>query len=240
MKRLLFIMLMLPCAVGSMNAPVPPAQWLALTMQQVIHQWRDPLCYALLLWFCALLVGLPAWRSLAACLGISALFWQWARLWHSAFIFQLNASQTFLPGIGLVAVGYAGWRFRMKKERHKLPPGFLTSRWLAMLTGAIFCCLAAFPAAALTGLLWRIPIPFSGYASGVEGAAASWAMVLFYGLIGGFLLLGFLGALGGAVAHQLGLPHRARVVWLNLFFAALIALSAVGLLSVLDAFIGPW
>lgn len=109
-----------------------------------------------------------------------------------------------------------------------------------MLRGAFWAAALAFPLAALCALLYRFPIPFSGYETGPAAMLAALVAVVFYGVLGGFPALLATGALGGAAAYTLGRPDMRRVRRLTLAFAGLIALLGVGLMAVLDKLIGPW
>lgn len=215
-------------------------------MQHVFHRWRDPVFFALLLWPLALLVGARVRRSLAVCGGISALLWFFAWAAGRPFIFHPGSAGSIMLSFGLVAAGYGVWRLWV----HRIRPGAAgqrvsalvspVGRISAMMLGGVASCMAAFPAAFIVALVWRLPIPFGGYASGMEGAGKSWFAVLFYGIVGGFPVLGVLGAICGAVAHQQCMPDRQAVVRLTMLLGALVAAMAVGLLTVLDMLIGPW
>ena len=101
--------------------------------------------------------------------------------------------------------------------------------------------LGAFPVAALVALVFRFPIPFSGYGSGPEAVLPSLVAVLFYGaLFGGFLLLAVLGAVGGLIACFIGKHDGKRTFRLTWAFALLVDLLAMLTLAVLDKIIGPW
>lgn len=108
------------------------------------------------------------------------------------------------------------------------------------LRGALWAVVLAFPVAGVCALLFRFPVPFSGYASGLDAVPAALLAVVFYGLLGGFPLLFAAGALGGAAAYALARPDAQRARRLTLVSSGLIALVAVGLLAILDKLIGPW
>lgn len=110
----------------------------------------------------------------------------------------------------------------------------------AILTGAISAVLLAFPLAALCALVYRFPIPFSEYESGLAAMPRALLAVVFYGILGGFPLLLALGAIGGAAAYKLAGPVSQPVRRLTLAISAAIALVAVILLAILDKIIGPW
>jgi hypothetical protein len=87
-------------------------------------------------------------------------------------------------------------------------------------------------------LVFRFPLPFYGMGHGVDAAMNSWIAVVFYGLLGGFVVVGFLGGLVGAVVAarnpRIGLGRFALLV------AIFADLPPVLVLSTLDYFIGPW
>lgn len=90
-------------------------------------------------------------------------------------------------------------------------------------------------AAALVAVAYRFPVPFGGYASGLDDALTAAAASLFYLILGGALVLGVLGAVTGAT-----LASRRRAGMLTavagLAFAVLGAVS----LALLELVIGPW
>ena len=106
--------------------------------------------------------------------------------------------------------------------------------------GSLLAVLGAFPVAALVALVFRFPIPFSGYCSGLEAVLPSFVAVLFYGCIGGFPLLAVLGGVGGLAAFLIGRPDGKKTFRLTLAFAVLADLLATLTLAVLDKLIGPW
>lgn len=238
-----------PAVVDTPPKPAPPVPFkatLAMQIRRAYYLWCDPVLFALMLWPLALLTGARVWRALAACAGISAGFWCLAKIAGSGFIFHPGSTDSMLFSFGLVAAGYFLWRWWRRRVRSKtteepgLPPGFLAGRVKAMLLGAVASCLAAFPAAFVIALVWRLPIPFGRYESGVYAAGKSWFAVLFYGAIGGFLVLGFLGAIGGTIAHQRHSHECSAALRLNLLLALLFSTLGVGLLSGLDLLIGKW
>lgn len=110
----------------------------------------------------------------------------------------------------------------------------------AALWGACWAVVLAFPLAAICALLYRFPVPFSGYQTGLVAVPGALLAVVFYGVLGGFPALLAAGALGGAAAYALGRADGPRIRRLTLAFAGLMALIGVGLLAVLDKLIGPW
>ncbi len=118
--------------------------------------------------------------------------------------------------------------------------GFGSAVKMAVLPGAFWAVVLAFPFAAICTLIYRFPVPFGGYASGPAASLRALAAVLFYGILGGFPVLLVVGALGGAAAYALGRPEVGRIRRLTLAFSGLSALLGVGLLAILDKLIGPW
>lgn len=113
----------------------------------------------------------------------------------------------------------------------------------SVMFGVLATTLGAFPIAALVGLAYRFPIPFSGYESGVKAVVPSLFAVLFYGLLGGFPILAVAGAIAGLLTYKIG--RRAgtaskSLLYLTLAFALVADLLAALFLSVLDKIIGPW
>jgi hypothetical protein len=110
----------------------------------------------------------------------------------------------------------------------------------AVLKGMLWAVGLVFPLAGLCALIYRFPIPFAGYESGLAAVPLALVAVVFYGIIGGFPALMAAGALGGAAAHGIGQPDPARVRLLTVTFAGLFALAGVIMLAILDKLIGPW
>jgi hypothetical protein len=120
-------------------------------------------------------------------------------------------------------------------QRNALSPG------RSALTGAIWAVAATFPIAAVTALVYRFPVPLVGYLSGIIAVIPALIAVLIYGiLLGGFILLGLLGAIGGFVAGTIIRQDRRRCTWVTGAWALLVATAGVVTLAVLDKIIGPW
>jgi hypothetical protein len=109
-----------------------------------------------------------------------------------------------------------------------------------MFRGAVYAIVGAFLAAPLVGLVYGFPIPFRGKLHGVEAVVPSVLAVVFFGLLGGFIALGIMGAAGGAAAHYLsgGEPTRGRRLTTVLGFLS--SLVGVIFVAVLDVIMGPW
>lgn len=110
----------------------------------------------------------------------------------------------------------------------------------AALRGAFWCILFAFPSAVLLVSVWRFPIPFVGYRSGPGHAGHALMAAGFYIIIGGFVVLGVLGAFAGLVARMLRPDDEREQKRLARIVTAVIALAAAILLAGLDKIIGPW
>jgi len=107
--------------------------------------------------------------------------------------------------------------------------------------GAITAVFGAFPAAALTALGFRFPIPFGGYASGVEAVGPALLAVVFYGLVtGGFVVLPCLGAAVGYFAARFAGPDGSTVFRLTIASALMVDLAATMTLALWDKIYGPW
>ena len=105
------------------------------------------------------------------------------------------------------------------------------------LAGAAIAVAATFPLAALAALVFRFPIPFGSYMSGIGAVIPALFAAAFYGVLGGFVVQALLGGIAGVMASRSGAPDRRRAV---LTYSVLAALPGVLVLSVLDRIIGPW
>jgi len=112
-----------------------------------------------------------------------------------------------------------------------------------MILGAGAATLGAFPVASLVALVYRFPIPFRGYASGFGAIVPANFAVLVYGLLGGFIVLPFSGAVAAALTHwatRLTETRGRAVLYWVVGFALIADLIAAIALSLLDKIIGPW
>lgn len=109
------------------------------------------------------------------------------------------------------------------------------------LRGAALGAAAAIgfcPAAAvLVAILYRFPIPLTGYQSGLGAAWPAIVGAVFYLILGGFIVIGGLGAMAGWVATRM-CPRR--VVPYTLAAAFVIALLGAVSLATLEYVIGTW
>lgn len=111
----------------------------------------------------------------------------------------------------------------------------------AALRGSTVAVMSAFPAAAITALVYRFPVPLAEeYARGPSGVVIAAVAAVFYLLLGGLVVLGVLGAGVGLLAAWIGSPDDVRVRRLTVLLAAIVALAGALFLAVLENFIGPW
>ena len=115
------------------------------------------------------------------------------------------------------------------------------------IAGAIGAVFSAVPLALLCGIVYRFPVPMSGYASGLNAIDGVLVSALFYGiLLGGFPFLALVGAGAGAgiawLAKRRGETSQgpSRDVVRGLLVGAGVAAAAVLLLANLDYLIGSW
>jgi hypothetical protein len=110
----------------------------------------------------------------------------------------------------------------------------------SILAGTLWAVVGAFPLAALVALCYRFPIPFSGYESGPAAVLSALFGVVFYGTMGGFVVLAGLGAASGGIAHWLAGQNKARLRWLVPAAGLTCAFVAIMILAVLDKIVGAW
>ncbi|MGI9472740.1 MAG: hypothetical protein ACR2NZ_14475 [Rubripirellula sp.] len=115
------------------------------------------------------------------------------------------------------------------------------SRWRLAVTGSLWAMFLAFPVAAFIALVFRFPIPFVGYRSGVDAVVPALFATLFYGLVfGGLVWLGLFGAVAGLFVPSKLLVERRLALWVARIWALGVAILNLSLLSVLDMIIGPF
>ena len=109
------------------------------------------------------------------------------------------------------------------------------------LMGATWSIVSAFPIAGFIALVFRFPVPFAGYVSGIEAVIPAMLAVIFYGIVmQGLILVGVLGAISGVVTAKLMGPaaqHQRRAVRL---VSLAITTFCLFILAILDKIIGPW
>jgi len=94
--------------------------------------------------------------------------------------------------------------------------------------------------AALCALVFRFPIPFAGYESGIAAVPRALLAAVFYGVLGGFVVLAVGGYAAGAIAVVKAGNDVTKTFRLTLAYSVLISFAGVLLLAVLDKIIGPW
>ncbi|WP_433654504.1 hypothetical protein ACQPW1_27630 [Nocardia sp. CA-128927] len=105
--------------------------------------------------------------------------------------------------------------------------------------GAVAAVVLSPLAAAIVAVVYRFPVPLSGYARGFGEAGSAALGSLLYLVFGGVLVVGILGAAGGFVAARSASDVR-RVRRRTVAAAAAVALLAAITMAVLEFFIGPW
>jgi hypothetical protein len=100
--------------------------------------------------------------------------------------------------------------------------------------GALSAIAGSFLVAPLLAMFYEFPIPFSGMESGLDAAVRSVFAVAFYGVFGGFVVLGLLGVVAGVVASKVAGADRRRAWKLALAFGLAADFAAAGALFVAD------
>lgn len=119
----------------------------------------------------------------------------------------------------------------------------------AALKGATYAFVCSYIAAQIFAFTFRVPIPFGKYigpfgqvdpfAMGFENVFVAVTLAwVFYGLLGGFLIVPLLGVFAGrSAARKYEGAQRARMIAL---YACVAGVAPVLGLCVLDYVIGPW
>jgi hypothetical protein len=114
-----------------------------------------------------------------------------------------------------------------------------TASWFTK--GALIGVVGTLPLVALTGLVFRFPVPMVGYVSGPGAVFPAVIGALFYGVaLGGFVVQAVLGGVGGVTGSRRGWPDPKRMWKLCTGYSLLAAEGGVVFLAVLDWVIGPW
>lgn len=114
------------------------------------------------------------------------------------------------------------------------------SVWRCMLLGAMVAVFASFPLAGFVALVFRFPIPFVGYQSGVEAFLPALLAAFFYGIVGGVVVQAVAGSMGGVAAYMWTRKAEGRTTAKVVLLGMLSALPGLLTLAVLDWIIGPW
>ena len=110
-----------------------------------------------------------------------------------------------------------------------------------VLLGAGCSILFAIPLASVTAAMFRFPVPFAGYLSGVDAVVPAAFAALFYICLGGFLVLGAAGIVMGILVSVFATRFDdGSRVGLVLFGSAIVAELGVFVMAVLDKLIGNW
>ena len=110
----------------------------------------------------------------------------------------------------------------------------------AVTLGILSSFCSVFIATILVTVFYRFPVPFAEqYATGREEALTGLLALLFYGILGGFVVVLGLGLLSGLLVYRF--PSTEEKMKFEIIgISALLNLLAVILLSTLDKIIGPW
>ncbi len=208
--------------------PRPPPttkEWLrSLVSSAAAGRNLDPLFYFLCVWFVALLIGKGAWRSFLGTGVILAIVWMMSRLMGWSFMFNWGAPITMKAHGMMLAMGYGVWLAvsgvwrrqhggvtvdqRASKPRAK-------GRLWQMLWGGIIACLIVSIVVVLSDISFIGMGPFG--------------LTLF--AIVGLPHVAFVGAIGGAVAHDCLAPNTPAVLELITAISMVLALLCVGLIT---------
>lgn len=122
---------------------------------------------------------------------------------------------------------------------------------LDALKGAVVVVTVSLPMVILSAFVYRFPIPMGSYIGffsrghsspgvieTIKMASFAW---LFYGILGGFIVLALGGALaGGIIRDKISPNDKRRKNKLILLWGIAVAFIGVGILANLDFIIGPW
>ena len=121
------------------------------------------------------------------------------------------------------------------------PPPTIPRKVYGLASGATWAIASAFPISGFLALVFRFPVPFAGYVSGVEAIVPALIAVIVYGvLLGGFLLLGGTGAAIGYFASNWKLANPKNGRWVVALLCISSTLFYLMILATLDMWIGPW
>lgn len=122
----------------------------------------------------------------------------------------------------------------LDSESHRIGVGrciFLT---------VMIAVVSSIPLAGLIGMIFRFPIPMSGYASGPSAFVPGMFAAILYGMVGGVAVQALMGCIAGVIVYQAARRRPQRVGTLTLLGGTLSALPGLLLLATLDWIIGPW
>jgi hypothetical protein len=101
-----------------------------------------------------------------------------------------------------------------------------------LIRDALYTILLMFPAAALTALVYRFPVPFGGLVRGPAGVWEAILATLVYGLAGGFIVVPVVAIGLGFLLRRSGYPAHGPMALVPPFAVSL--LFAIGLTLVLS------
>lgn len=115
-------------------------------------------------------------------------------------------------------------------------------RWKLILRGTLWPVALSLPIASFIALIYRFPVPFVGYVSGVDAMGVAWLGMLFYGvLLGGYVLVSSTGALVAWLIQIRWSGRSPRFLSAATFLGSvLVSVFYVVSLVCLEVFIGPW
>lgn len=109
------------------------------------------------------------------------------------------------------------------------------------VSGAIWSAVSAFPIAGFLALVYRFPVPFAGYMSGMDAIIPSQLSVVMYGVfLGGLPLLALGAAACGAATSMIRFQSAEQSWWAARLAGMLLCFAALFVLSILDHLIGRW
>ena len=110
----------------------------------------------------------------------------------------------------------------------------------AVTLGILSSFCSAFIATLLVTVFYRFPVPFAEqYATGREDAFTALLALLFYGILGGFIVVLAIGLLSSHLVCRFS-STEGKMKLEIIGISASVNLLAVILLSTLDKIIGPW
>lgn len=114
-------------------------------------------------------------------------------------------------------------------EPHATPDSTPRLRDRPGIQDALYAVLFMFPAAALVAVVYRFPLPLGGTVSGPAGAWNAMLATLFYGLVGGFVVVPLLAMAMGALIRRRRQDHPALVTLPSISAALLYAITLAAL-----------
>jgi hypothetical protein len=105
------------------------------------------------------------------------------------------------------------------------------SKFNAIMMGVCSAIFGAFPSVWLVAAVHRFPAPMGGVLHGTGDLGNVIVTVVIYGLLGGFPLLGVLGGLAGAMAHDMLYPDDGAITRRILLSVLGIDLVVTGVMS---------